>query len=76
MLEVSLLGEGTVLRLERDAWSMVKWLRQATDEYPPPSRGSYIATPLLSLEGATPESQIITSTMSSICKKVRPTSGS
>ena len=24
MLEVSLLGVGTVLRLERDAWSMVK----------------------------------------------------
>ena len=24
MLEVSLLGLGTVLRLERDAWSMVK----------------------------------------------------
>ena len=38
MLEVSLLGVGTVLRLERDAWSMVKWLRQATNEYasPPP----------------------------------------
>ena len=34
MLEVSLLGVGTVLRLERDAWSMVKWLRQATNEYP------------------------------------------
>ena len=28
MLEVSLLGVGTVLRLERDAWSMAKWLRQ------------------------------------------------
>ena len=42
MLEVSLLGVGTVLRLERDAWSMVKWLRQATNEYapPPPSRAS------------------------------------
>ena len=35
MLEVSLLGVGTVLRLERDAWSMVKWLRQATNEYAP-----------------------------------------
>ena len=35
MLEVSLLGVGTVLRLERDDWSMVKSLRQATHEYPP-----------------------------------------
>ena len=35
-LEVSLLGVGTVLRLEMDAWSMVKWLRQATNEYAPP----------------------------------------
>ena len=35
MLELSLLGVGTVLRLERDAWSMVKWLRQAANEYPP-----------------------------------------
>ena len=35
MLEVSLLGVGTVLRLERDAWSMVKCLRQATDKYAP-----------------------------------------
>ena len=34
---VSLLGKGTVLRLERDAWSMAKWLRQSTNEYPPPS---------------------------------------
>ena len=24
-----------VLRLERDAWSMVKWLSQATEEYTP-----------------------------------------
>ena len=24
-----------MLRLERDAWSMVKWLRQATNEYAP-----------------------------------------
>ena len=40
MLEVSLLGVGTVLRLERDAWSMVKRLRQATNEYalPPPAK--------------------------------------
>ena len=35
MLEVSLLGVGTVFRLERDAWSMVKLLRQATNEYTP-----------------------------------------
>ena len=34
MLEVSLLGVGTVLRLERDAWSLVKRLRQGTNEYP------------------------------------------
>ena len=37
MLEVSLLGVGTVLRLERDAWSMVKWLRQATQMSTPAS---------------------------------------
>ena len=36
MLEESLLGVGTVLRLERDALSMAKRLRQATDEYAPP----------------------------------------
>ena len=36
MLEVSLLGVGTVLRLERDAWSMLKWLRRATNEDTPP----------------------------------------
>ena len=36
MIEVSLLGIGTVLRLERDAWSMAKWLRRATKEYAPP----------------------------------------
>jgi len=35
MLEVSLLGVGTVLRPEKDAWSMAKWLRQATNEYAP-----------------------------------------
>ena len=36
MLEVSLLlAVGTVLRLERDAWSMVKRLRQAKNEYAP-----------------------------------------
>ena len=36
MLEVSPVGVGTVLRLERDAWSMVKPLRQATNEYATP----------------------------------------
>ena len=35
LLEVSLLGPGTVLRLERDAWSIVKRLRRATNEYAP-----------------------------------------
>ena len=35
MLVVSLLGVGTVLRLERDAWSMVSRPRQATCEYAP-----------------------------------------
>ena len=37
MLEVSqILGVGTALRLQRDAWSMVKCLRrQASNEYPP-----------------------------------------
>ena len=38
MLEVSLLGVGTVLHLERNAWSMVKWQRHAIDEYTPPPR--------------------------------------
>ena len=38
LLEVSILGVGTVLRLEIDAWSMVKRLRQATNEYTPPIR--------------------------------------
>ena len=36
MLEVSLLGVGTVPRLERDAWSMVTLLWQATNRYAPP----------------------------------------
>ena len=36
MLEVFLLGVGKVLRLESDAWSMVKRLRQAANEYAPP----------------------------------------
>ena len=48
MLEVSLLEVGTVLRLERNAWSMVKWLRQASNEYahlPPPRTPSDWPTP-------------------------------
>ena len=36
MLGVSLLGVGTVLRLARDAWSMVELLKQTTTEYAPP----------------------------------------
>ena len=36
ILEVSLLGVKTVLRLERDAWSMVKLLRQVTNMCAPP----------------------------------------
>ena len=35
ILEVYLLGVGTVLRHERDAWQMVKGLMQATNEYAP-----------------------------------------
>ena len=34
---MSPFGVGTVLRLERDARSMVRRLRRATNEYPPPS---------------------------------------
>ena len=37
--EMFLLGVETVLRLERDAWSMVKWLWRATNQYPPPLAG-------------------------------------
>ena len=37
MLEASLLGVERVLRLERDACSMVKSLRQAANEYAPPT---------------------------------------
>ena len=36
MLEMSLLGVGTVLPLGRDAWSMVKSLRRAHSEHAPP----------------------------------------
>ena len=35
MLEVTLLGVGTVLRLGRDAWSMFERRRQATNGYAP-----------------------------------------
>ena len=38
MLEVSPLRVGMVLRCDWDAWSMVKRLRQATNEYAPPIR--------------------------------------
>ena len=41
MLEMSLFGVGAVLRLERDAWSMVKWPRQAANKYPPPHPPPY-----------------------------------
>ena len=37
LLEVSPLGVGTVLRLERDEWLMVKRLRQSTTSTPRPS---------------------------------------
>ena len=36
VLKVSLFGVGTVFRLERDAWSMFKRLRQAASGYAPP----------------------------------------
>ena len=42
MMEVSLLRVGTVLGLERDAWSMVKWLRHATNKYAPPRPGGVL----------------------------------
>ena len=37
-LDVSQSGVGTVFRPERDEWPMVKLLRQATNEYAPPTR--------------------------------------
>lgn len=37
ILEVSRLGVWMVLRIERDVWSMAKWLRQAPNEYPLPA---------------------------------------
>ena len=43
MLEVSLLGVGAVLRLERDTRSTVKWQRQATNEYLPPAARECLA---------------------------------
>ena len=45
MLEVALLGVGTVLRLERNAWSMVKRLSQSINEraaLPPSTITQYI----------------------------------
>ena len=36
LLGIPLLGVGTVLCLERDAWSMAKGLNHATNEPPPP----------------------------------------
>ena len=41
ILEVPLLGVGTVLRLDRGARSMVKWLRASKNEYPPPPSQLY-----------------------------------
>ena len=41
-----------------------------------PPRGSYTVYPMLSLEVATPQNKSIHSTLLSICKKVRLTSGS
>ena len=43
-LEVSLLGVGTVLRLERDAWSTVKRLRKTANEFAPPLRHPIMVT--------------------------------
>ena len=39
-----MVGVRRVLRLERGAWSMVKWRRQATNEYvfPPPPSVAYV----------------------------------
>ena len=37
LLEVALSGVGRVPRLERDAWSTIKRLRQTTNDYRPPS---------------------------------------
>ena len=57
MLEVSLLGVGTVLHLEKDAWSMVKRLRQATNEcalaHSPLSRPSLMETPSVGISSPT-----------------------
>ena len=44
-LEVSLLVVGAVLRLERDAWSMVERLRQATNVYTPSPSATNDTTP-------------------------------
>ena len=41
-LEVSLLGVGTVLDLERGAWSTIKRSRQAVNENAPPPPPSHL----------------------------------
>ena len=43
LLEVSLLGVGTALRLERDAGPMVRRLRQATQEFAAPPRQVWVS---------------------------------
>ena len=49
MFEVSLFGVGTVLRLERDALSMVKRLSQATSQYGPPASRAVLGRMQLTL---------------------------
>ena len=56
MLEVSLIGLGTVLgtilRLGKDAWSMVKSLTQPTNKYAPPPNARSTHHPSVCLQGA------------------------
>lgn len=47
--EVFLLGVGKVLRVESDAWSTVKLLRQASNEYTPSTPPPKVHLPLTSL---------------------------
>ena len=54
ILEASLLGAGTALRLVGNAWSMVKRLRQATHEYAPPPFDSRVRSFVRSGEPQTP----------------------
>ena len=56
MLEVSLVGVGTVPRLERDAWSTVELLRQATHERLPPPTVLHFTLPYLFLPPSIPYS--------------------